>query len=462
MTYLESVLGDFIKSILSRGINTLKSPRFSPYTLVLLIVVLLSTFSTFVNKILPKVEISDEFIDIILYIELTSALAFISVGILLGRSPIKMQIPLIIGMIIAGTLLLYSDFLPLTSDLALVAVGLLYITWIGVISFSTFSLFKDLFGNDTFGTILFLGKKEDDGKAMFSIIGWVLAALNFSLGYLLLTKTEGSDSLTFTAVVIMLFAVLAVIPLLGFQKKNDVFYSILNAFYMFTTIRVILLVFRVLTATAGETSFWDTLFSMFMALYAVQGAAVRGVRIGKRTQDLTLEESLLEDTEGLGITKTISKLLSDRGIVMVILGVLLGYHAMQVQASFGRQNLFSNVDILAGSDVVILGYEFSLIISMFIFLLSIILFRLFPKFRKFANPEVPRIQWAPDYEDLKLMLVGIKTGEVSWKKDAAKLAIGIATDKLKGRFKSKKSTSERVSGTLNKLIRRSKGEVEEE
>ncbi len=455
MTYIESALFDFVKSIFTRGIRTLKSPRFLPYTSVLLIIVLFSTIATFLSQIVPNYNISADFIDLILYVELSAAIAFVFTGMLLGRSNAKIQLPVIFSIIIGTSLTMYLKLIIIDNTYALVAVAIFYILWIGITTFSTFSLFRDLFGSNIFGTILFLGKQEDDGRPLFSGIGWILAILNFSLGLLLL-KEAPTTALVFTSYVIMFFALIAVIPLFNFQKKNDVFFSVLNAFYMFSTIKVILLVFRVMTATAGETSFWDSIFSMFIALYAVQGAAVKGVKIAKKSTDMTLEEQLMDEAKGLGLMDTISKIFSDRGIILIILGVLLGYHSMQVQASFNRQNLFSNVSILSGSDIVILGYEFSVLISLFIFTACILLFPIVPKFRAYANPEVKRIPWAPEYDDLKLMLAGIKTGDVEWKADAAKLAMGLAKDTLKAKLGIKTNREGRIQETLDKLMRKKK------
>ena len=56
------------------------------------------------------------------------------------------------------------------------------------------------------------------------------------------------------------------------------------------------------------------------------------------------------------------------------------------------------------------------------------------------------------------MVAGIKAGDISWKGDAAKLAIGIVSDKVKRKLgiKKKEDKENRIAGTLNKWIRRSK------
>lgn len=459
MTYIESALGDFLKSILTRGIRTLKSREYAPYSIFLLIVVFASTLTTFIVKF-TEFTISDIFVDYLLYIELSVAFGFIIVGIGLGRGRHIFQIGSILAITIVGTFLLSSDIIPNTTEISLYLVAMLYIIWIAIATFSTFSLFRDLFASDVFGTILFLGKPEDDGKVMFAQLGWLLVFLNISLGYVIFEKSTPGTPLYYTAISILVLSVIASIPMFGFQKKNDVFYTVISSFFMFATIKVALIAFRALTASNGTTSFWDTIFSLFIALYAIQGATVKGIKIGDKSTDIEedLEDELLEAQKGLGIGETIAKVLSPRGIVLLILGILMGYHTMQIQTILGRGNIFDNFELTAGSDIVFLGYQTNILITLFIYVMSMILFFLLPAFRRYANPEVNRIPWAPPYEDLKIMVAGIKAGDISWKGDAAKLAIGIVSDKVKAklRIKSKDDKENRIASTLNKWIGRSK------
>ncbi len=456
MTYIESALGDFIKTILTRGIRTLKSKEYAPYSIFLLVMVFASTITTFIARF-TEIKVSDVFVDYLLYIELSVAFGFIIVGILLGRVRHIFQIGSIIAIAIIGTLLLQSDNISNTTEISLYLVATLYIIWIAIATFSTFALFRDLFASDVFGTILFLGKPEDDGKVMFSELGWMLVIVNIALGYVIFDKALPDTPLYYTAISILILSVIAIVPLLGFQKKNDVFYTVITSFFMFATIKIALIAFRALTSTSGSTSFWDTIFSLFMALYAIQGAAVKGIKIGDKSTDL--EEELMEEQKGLGIGETIAKVLSHRGIVLLILGILMGYHTMQIQTILERGNIFDNFDLTAGSDIVFLGYQTNILITLFIYIMSMILFFVVPAFKRYANPEVNRIPWAPPYEDLKIMVAGIKAGDISWKGDAAKLAIGIVSDKVKAKLGIKKKSKDkenRIGSTLNKLIGRSK------
>jgi hypothetical protein len=454
MTYIESALGDFLKTILTRGIRTLKSKEYSPYAIFLLVVVLLSTLTTFIVRF-TKIAVSDVFVDYMLYIELSAAFGFIIVGIGLGRVRHAFQIVSIFAITIIGTLLL--QFIPNSTDISLYLVAMLYILWIAIATFSTFALFRDLFASDVFGTILFLGKPEDDGKVMFAQLGWLLVFVNIAMGYVILDKSTPGTPLYYTAISILILSVLASIPMFGFQRKNDVFYTVISSFFMFATIKIALIAFRALTSTSSSTSFFDTVFALFMALYAIQGAAVKGIKIGKKSTDL--EEDLLEEQQkGLGIGETIAKVLSHRGIVLLILGILMGYHTMQVQTLLGRGNIFENFELTKGSDIVFLGYQTNILITLFIYLASMVLFFFVPAFQRYANPEVNRIPWAPPYDDLKIMVAGIKAGDVSWKGDAAKLVIGLVSDKVKRKIgiKPKEDKENRIAGTLNKWIRRSK------
>ncbi|MHA2248829.1 MAG: hypothetical protein ACXAD7_00640 [Candidatus Kariarchaeaceae archaeon] len=457
-TYLEHAIKDFIVSILTKGIRTLKSPKFFPYTVLLLFIVLTGTITAFFEDLTGS-DVDTDVKDLLLFVEISAALAFIFVGIVLGRLNINIQILSIVSIVAALSAIFESGLLNDPARLASIIASILYLIWIVIVSFSTFALIRDLFASESFGTILFLGKPEDDGEVMFKWLCIISVFVNFTLGYLVFTKDGIPDSTEFTALIIMITAVLAVLPLLGFQRKNDTFYTILSWFYMFSTIRIFLFTFRIFSGTSGETSFWDTIFSLFIALYTIQNAAAKGVKLGEKT-DQTLEEELLERTEGLGVLRFISNVLTDRGIVLVILGIVLGFHAMQVQTILGSENFvnyFNEFTFTADSDIVVLGYEVNLAASLIIYILALFFFFILPPFRRYSNPEVTRIPWLPPYADLKLVVSGIKDGEVAWKGDTMKFIIGIGKDKIAAKFGRKpKSVGDRFTESWGKMLGRSK------
>ncbi|MHA2404613.1 MAG: hypothetical protein ACXADH_16555, partial [Candidatus Kariarchaeaceae archaeon] len=98
-TYIESALADFIKSILTRGIRTLKSPRFFPYTAFLLLIVIIGTLTAFYEDLSGK-TLGDDYKDRLLYIEISVSIAFIAVGILLGRASTTLQMGAIMATVV--------------------------------------------------------------------------------------------------------------------------------------------------------------------------------------------------------------------------------------------------------------------------------------------------------------------------------------------------------------------------
>ncbi|OLS26218.1 MAG: hypothetical protein HeimC2_15880 [Candidatus Heimdallarchaeota archaeon LC_2] len=456
-TYIESALGDFIKSIMTRGIRTLKSPRFFPYSAFLFLIVGITTLTAFLDQITD--EVSDSLKDNLLFLELAAAISFVWIGIFLGRANIKFQIIAILGSTTGLTFFLKSEILDDPTKVTFNVAAVFYILWIGIVAFSTFSVIRDLIANETFGTILFLGKPEDDGKVMFSTLAWVLVFVNIGLGYFVLQTSGISDGIYLSGLIIIILSLLAVIPLLGFQSRNDGFWTILTSFYMFTTIKIVLFTFQVASGGGNEsTSVWDILFSLFIALYAIQNAAARGITLGQKVDNEegvdTLEEELMLQ-EKRGLTSKLARLLSDRGIVLVILGIVLGYHTMQVQTILGQEtNFLQDVSIFEGAGIVILGHEVNLLISLIIYIVSLVLFILLPPFRRYANPEINRITWLPPYEDLKDVITNIKSGEIAWKMDVTKMIIGMGKDKLVSKFsrkKKSKTTEQRFTSTWKKL-----------
>ena len=131
---------------------------------------------------------------------------------------------------------------------------------------------------------------------------------------------------------------------------------------------------------------------------------------------------------------------------------------MQIQTILGRdKNYFQEISIFSDADIVILGHEINLMISLIIYVISLLLFILLPSFRRYANPEINRITWLPPYDELKDVVATIKSGEVAWKMDVTKMIIGMGKDKLVSKFSRKKkpkTNEERFTDTWKKLRRK--------
>lgn len=276
MTYIENALYDFVKTILTRGIRTLKDPKYLPYTIFLILIVGASTIAAFIGDVSP-ISITLDQRDLLLYVELSAAIGFTIVGLFLGKFRTFFQMTALLSITGGLTIFWWLRIIPDTNNVAILVAAVYYIAWIAIAAFSTFSLFRDLFDNEVFGMVLFLGKPEDDGRPMFRLIAMILVFLNGALGYFVYTQGASSatpsTALTYSGIIIVLTSIVAFIPLLNIQRKYDVFFTVLTTFYMFTTIRVVILAFKSVNSTPGQTSYWDTIFSLFIALYFIQNAA---------------------------------------------------------------------------------------------------------------------------------------------------------------------------------------------
>jgi len=459
VTYIENALYDFFKTILTRGVRTLTDPKYLSYSIFLGIILITTTISAFIGDIpFLDITINNYQRDILLYVELSAAMSFIVVGLILGKLRTSLQMLCLIALTIALSAIYYLGVIPDTNTFATLLAAVLYIVWITIAAFSTFSLFRDLFENEVFGMVLFLGKPKDDGRPMFRGIAFILALLNIALGYYIYSNgtDQNSTALTYSGIIIILTALVAIIPLINLQRKYDVFFTILTTFYMFTTIRILILAFKSLTSSPGTTSVWDTLFSIFMALYAIQGAAVKGIKIGEPDSvELTVEERMMEEERGsLGFAEKLSDIIGEKGVVLLILGAVLGFHTMQVQSFLGRQNIFNEIQYTADADIVLLGYEVNLAVSLFIYIISIIGFILIPAFRTYANPLVRRVVWAPEYDDLKLLVFAFKDGDLDWKTESLKLAGSLSKNKLKNMVRGGSSMEDAFANSINGWVKK--------
>ena len=451
MTYIENALYDFIKNILKKGITTLKNPDYIAYSIYFVIGILFTTLVTLIYSVFP-IQMSEMLMNSLLDIELSIALSFLIVGLIFSNLEKAKQVILLTSLIVGfnGLFILLNDIFIVNNKLIISIV--FYILWISISIFSSFALIRDLFNNDVLSTILFLGKPYDDGRPIFRFFVFLLAIFNTFLGVFIYDYgiEQSSNAFIYLSIIIIIMAAIAVIPLINLQRKYDVFFTIISLFYAMTTIRVMLIAFRSLNSGSGDISFGGTLLSLFIAIYTIQGLVDKSMKIKNRTKD-DQEQSLKEGALVLFNRKFLNH-LGNNGIILVILGLFLGYHSIQIQYMLDRVDLFDEIAFTSNADIAIIGYEVSLTMSLLLYVFSVILFILWPNFRIYANPSVRRIVWAPEYGDVKLLATSIKSGVINWKTEGLKIAKSLSASKLKGFVSNSESFEDILSNSIDRMI----------
>ncbi len=464
MTYLESAIADFTKSVLTNGLRTLFTRQYLPYTLTAVSLIVFNSIVSLSGNLIG-LELDDQSVDLLLAFEVALGVAFVFTGMLVSRFE-KYWLDLLSIFIGAlGFFFLVDQNIITIEQVGLIA-GFLFIMWTIVATISQYTFFRDLFGHYVFGGILFFGKPEDDGKVLFDGTIAVITLINISLGFLIYNHDQTNQSLQYLGMLIIVGGILNILPLLHIQGKGDVFFTALTWFYALNTIRTVSIVLQIFVFTdqGNSSSIVETVFTLFMVLFAVHKAAQQSVKIGKKLSELTDYdyEASLKTRPDLGIFRLIGRLFGDQGVVLLILGFVVGYHATQVQIRLGSDNLLNIIPINEGLNPKIWSNEIALITALVIYLATILLYLLFPRFRQYASPEIYRAPWAPPYEEAKLLIQAIREGKIDYKTDLLKMTASLAKDQLSKKLLGRKVDHERtIAGTLRKLINKSKGKKDD-
>ena len=451
MSYVEKAFYWYLRRMLTSGFKMLFSRKYLPYTFFFIAITTATSFiSYFANK--ANLEIALKYYQELLIIEVAIGLGYIITGLLLGKKDALVQFVAIGIISIAGFFLLKLG----PDNVPEILATSSYIAWIGISVFASFSMFRDIFGNKVLGTALFLGKPSGQGSILFA--GPIFLVLIGDLGLIYYSLVNGEALTRGSRLALLLFGLATLVGLLIILfvgGKDDVFYTTLLFFLAFGTIRLLLLVMDVITGPSREAiSFTDTLLVLFFLIYSVQGMTKKASKLADE-EDKDKGEELV--AEGSWFAERLVHWTGERGAVIILLGLIFGFHVTQLQVLFGEPILLTQ--FLSDREVTIaeLGHELGVMITAGWFFLLILFYLVSPGFRSFASPEIQRFGWLPPFEDLVLILESAKSGEIDWKKEVAKFALATAGAKILSPFRSDKtSTEERAAGFFARLKKKSK------
>ncbi len=443
MSYVEKSFYWYLKRMLTSGFKLLFSRKYLPYSLFFIIIISATSILAYLRS--QNVQQALELYDFILKLELAVGTGFILTGIFLGKRSSVTQFSFIIIISILA-FLGYSNVDPIVLDLLAASS---YIIWIAISVFASYSMFRDLFGSKVLGTILFLGKKEGEGSILFA--GPIALLLLGDLG-IIWYAVQNSQELTKGTIYALLAFVAAIfvgeIIILFFGSVDDVFFTSLLFFLAMGTIRLLQLVLDILLPrTKSSISWTDTILVIFFLLYSVQGMT-------KKAEKIPDEEII---AEGSWIGQKITMIIGDRGAVIILLGLIFGFHVTQLQVLFGESIILTRY--FAGSNVSVaqLGHEIGVLIQGIWFFVLLFLWMFSPSFRKYASPEIKRFGWLPPFEDLVEFIEASKGGEIDWKKELTKFALSAAGSKIISPFKSNQPTfEERTKNFFSKMKQKRK------
>jgi len=433
MSYVEKSVYRYLKNIVTSGFKALFTKKFLIYTIFFLVIIATTTLMAIISKSAELVIFGispEDMINYLFYFELAFAISYILVGLFLAKTPMYLHVILVVlftGGITTGFVFL-NNFTIIT-----IICSVLYCMWMCITVVSSYSFSKNLLGSRVTGSILFMGKKEG-GSALFSgILTPLIVACVGVNGYLLyqgiLLKSWLYIATSVTGILMGCFLLLVIWIL---AKKDDVYYTILPFFYLLTNSHVIQLVFRLVKGDTNYIAWVNILISAFFLLNSISKYYRKIEKLDanflpKQTtiESDELEEPADEQDEEFYISN-VFKFVSDRGVIMMILGFALAYHSMILQIGFNSINIEQVLSVFESIGIVQIAHSFSMIFAALVVILSIIFYASSTRFKMYTSPQIYRLNFLPPYEQVEKFVVDARAGRIDWKLFAREATVKLA------------------------------------
>jgi hypothetical protein len=397
----------------------------------------------------------EKMIDYILYFELSFAIAYVLAGLFLAKTPVVVHI---LSMVVVAAGLFTGLYF--WNNFAIVAIigFVMYCLWMFITVLSAFSFSRNLFGNKITGSILFMGKKEG-GSALFSGIVTPLIALCCGLnGYILYSGITLSSWLYITTGAVgLLMDGFTLIVMWVLAKKDDIFYSILPLFYVIVNTHSIQLAIRLIKGDTNYISWLHIVVSVLFLLNSIGRYYRKVKKIDKQTKVEVVEQNNTwrrflwrrRDATNENEQNLLVRLISDRGVVMNILGFALSFHAIILQIGFNKNNYTAIFQNLSGG-VVQSAHSFTLFFAALVVGGAIMFYYLSNRFFMYASPEIYRLQFLPTYEEIEQFIVDAKEGNINWKLLARDATLSMARKGVRSTAEISVSAKDRVTELTKK------------
>jgi len=474
LSYIEKATYDYIKKVLTNGIQVLVSRKFIFFSFLFITVAIGNTVLAFIYSSPTPAEIVT--LTWFFLAQIAASLSFVIFGIFgkhIRRWLFRVISVLSLFIIFFGLIgvIYITPSLESLFDLLFQGLPVLFMgLWCIIIPIASFSFVKNMFYSRFTGTILFLGKPDEDRASLFSGLVVICSIVSFFIGYYLIsyalsltTETGLMSYLIVTGALLILLAVYIFFTALGKITSNDVFSSLLS-FYLIMSLPIqIMLSITILSGATGTISEWNYLILGFSLIYSAQGVF--------RKSDTTDIEEKYPDEESLSrkdrkrlekekrrddpfFMSKIIRFIGSEGFVFILLGSLLGYHLLQLQITSGFGNLIFNL-VSGGNSKISIIYQ-STVIMVIVFVTFFISFTylISGRVRKYFKPVHYKLGFLPPYDQLKETLEGLKTGEIDWKTFVASNTLKLAAGGVKAGATGTVKTGAAVLSSFAGLLRK--------
>ena len=414
MSYVEKAFWDYLKSTLFGGVRILLSRQFILFS-VILFVISVSTTGLVVMQDQASDLITPELIETAFSIEISLAIGFILSGLIAKRLNFILRLVLMFFIVLIVFLLsLLKEEIALLNDFNNIFIEvfplLAFFCWSFLIPVASFSFAKGMLSNKVTGSILFLGKPKTERKSIFS--GLLTLVAVFSLIGNGLMLYVGMIDARMSYFVLGIFAVavsiLAILIIQGFFFSDDIFNSVLGLFFVMILPNQLMIVLTSISGSENIVTSFDFLLVAFTLLYSAQSIS-RRIKLKGVTVDESGELSNLKSDDPFRLGRFVG-FVGGEGIVLIYLGLALGFHLIQLQILNGTAGIYE--ELFADLSFSEAYHDVTSIFSFLIFGIVTLTYFL-QRGRGYWETDLIRFDFLPPYDDLKDYLERVKSGEIS-------------------------------------------------
>jgi hypothetical protein len=383
MSYLERTIFWFLKNRIFGGVQKLKQWEYIPFALIVFLIMLINTVFAvlFHLRILGSLEL----IRTMLIFELFLAFAIIITGMVIGRIENLIVYYLIASIIIIGTVFAFF-YINWTYELPIFTFARLFFffAWILISGISLF--FLTLYFFTSFPKkVITLGMPDD--HIFFGSVLKTVAIITIPL-YIYIFFQGHISSILFGCLGV-LNALIVLVVMQRAPKKVESkpgmvnFASAIGVFNMSTFYHLIMSF-----GYTNENAFSlviEIIMLLISVLYLVQ---VLTRRISETPDRPVPFENPIQFQSRVYFTHHMKETFGERGVVLIVLGIALGYHMVYLDSFFVSDVYIGNFPILAtyiypGLKVSDLYHRIYLILSFLIILIAWITFKSSSRFKEF-------------------------------------------------------------------------------
>ena len=432
MSYLERGIYDYIIKILTDGVKVLFSKRFIVFTFLLLLSGGISIYVVINSSTLDNQVIND-----FLLLQSAIALSFIVAGLFAKRMISTIQRLVLIIVLIAIVMIIQLIKISILTEFFLQYFPILcLLLWTLFMPIAGFGFARGMFYNRITGSLLFLGKPENDKKAIFYIFIILLALIGIGIGTgIFLVKED--PSLKLVGIFASLISLLIIFVSYGLVTRNDALNSAFSVFFLASAFPPMIML--MISSNNGIIGTFNYLLLGASLIMTAQAQAKRAGRFrGKSDEEIRIEiakekhsSSGSSDSDPFGVTR-IFNFLGAEGIVLIFLGTFFGYNLLNIEF---LHDLNRDIDLINPTfrsyfNTLTIGQVYQsfviVIVSLIVIFVIITNYTYIPA-RRYYKADLIRLAFLPTYDEVKNYLTAVQSGEISKKDmtaDAVKLVGG--------------------------------------